>query len=145
MSASVASPYMFRSYTWPSSGDVPCTMLLSALLFLGTRVCGRIFAMQSVIVKHYIAEYTATDPSTQKQQDGKQHCKRNIPWKWSIIWPKHVGWHNRRRHSNALKSDCVLVCILKYSAWVGLFKQCIQVCYFRLTHCSLQDLLCDLV
>ena len=45
MSASVVSPYMFRSYTWPSSGDVPCTMLLSALLLRHnfTWVCGRIF------------------------------------------------------------------------------------------------------
>jgi len=45
MSASVVSPYMFRSYTWPSSGDVPCTMLLSALLLCHnfTWVCGRIF------------------------------------------------------------------------------------------------------
>ena len=36
---------MFRSYTWPSSGDVPCTMLLSALLLRHnfTWVCGRIF------------------------------------------------------------------------------------------------------
>jgi hypothetical protein len=45
MSASVVSPNMFRSYTWPSSGDVPCTMLLSALLLRHnfTRVCGCIF------------------------------------------------------------------------------------------------------
>jgi len=44
MSASVVSPCMFRSYTWPSSGDVPCTMLLSALLLRHyiTWVCGRI-------------------------------------------------------------------------------------------------------
>ena len=48
-----------------------------------------------------------------------QHCTRNIPWIWSSVWPKHVWWHNRRRHSNVLKSDCVLVCILKHSAWAG--------------------------
>ena len=43
-----------------------------------------------------------------KQQGGNQHCTRNIPWRWSSVWPKYVGWHNRRRHSNVLKSDCVL-------------------------------------
>ena len=42
-----------------------------------------------------------------------------VYWRWSSMWPKHVGWHNRRRHSNVLKNDCVLVCILKHSAWVG--------------------------
>ena len=47
-------------------------------------------------------EDTATYPSkiVTKQQGGKQHCTRNIPWRWSSVWPKHVGWHNRRRHSN---------------------------------------------
>jgi len=25
-----------------------------------------------------------------KQQGGKQHCTRNIPWRWSSVWPKHV-------------------------------------------------------
>jgi len=183
MSASVVSPCMFRSYTWPSSGDVPCTVLLSALLLRHhfTWVCGRIFylccchvhevylgmwpyllsvllsciwgilgyvAVSSVCVvvmymrytwvcgrifylccchvyEVYMAttqiEDTATYPSkiVTKQQGGKQHCTRNVPWRWSSVWPKHVGWHNRCRHSDVLKSDCVLVCILKYSAWVG--------------------------
>jgi len=66
-------------------------------------------------------EDTATYPSkvVTKQQGGKQHCTRNVPWRWSSVWPKHVGWHNRCRHSNVLKSDCVLVCILKHSVWVG--------------------------
>jgi len=78
-------------------------------------------------------EGTATYPSktVTKQQGGKQHFTRNIPWRWSSVWPKHVEWHNRRRHSNVLKSDCVLVCILKYSAWVGFFKQCISVFVWR--------------
>ena len=81
MSASLVSPYMFQSYTWPSSGNVPCRMLLSAC--------------------------------------GKQHCTRIIPWRWSSVWLKHVGWHNRCRHSNVLKSDGVLVYTLKHNAWVG--------------------------
>jgi hypothetical protein len=42
-----------------------------------------------------------------------------ILWRWSSIWPKHVGWNNRHRHSNVLESYCVLMCILKHSAWVG--------------------------
>jgi len=73
-------------------------------------------------------EDTATYPSktVTKQQGRKQHCTRNIPWRWSSVWPKHVGWHNRRRHSNVLKSDCVSMCILKHSAWVG----------FLNNHCS---------
>jgi len=80
--------------------------------------------VQSVIVKHYITEDTATYPSkiVTKQQGGQQHCARNISWRWSSVWPKHVGWHNRRRHSNVLKTDCVLVCILKHSAWVGVLN-----------------------
>ena len=88
MSASVVSPYMFRSYTWPSSGDVPCTMLLSALLLRHdfTWVCGHIFYL----------------------------CCCHVYLSAGGL----VGWHNRRRHSNVLKSDCVLVCILKHSAWV---------------------------
>jgi len=51
MSASVMSPYMFWSYTWPSSGDVPCAMLLSALLLRHnfTWVCGRISVLLSCI------------------------------------------------------------------------------------------------
>jgi len=34
----------------------------------------------------------ATYPSkiVTKQQGRKQHCTRNIPWRWSSIWPKHV-------------------------------------------------------
>jgi len=165
MSASVVSPYMFRSYTWPSSGDVPCTMLLSTLLLRHnfTWVCGRIFYLccchvylsavglvvycpsavglvvyfpllsvllctvhnktdsREVHMTTKQTEDTATYPSktVTKQQGRKHHCTRNIPWEWSSVWPKHVGWHSRCRHSNVLKSDCVLVCILKHSAWVG--------------------------
>jgi len=135
MSASVVSPYMFRSYTWPSSGDVPCTMLLSALLLHHnfTWVCGHIFYLccchvplcyRSWCVLYMTTtqiEDTATYTSkiVTKQQGGKQHCTRNIPWRWSSVWPKHVGWHNRRRHSDVLKRDCVLMYILKHSAWVG--------------------------
>jgi len=134
MSASVVSPYMFRSYTWPSSGDVPCTMLLSALLLRHnfTWVCGRICTQQDRCVHNKTdsrevnmtttqIEDTDTYPSkiVTKQQGGKQHCTRNIPWRWSSVWPKHVGWHNRRKHSYVLKSDCVLTCILKHSAWAG--------------------------
>jgi hypothetical protein len=74
-------------------------------------------------------EDTATYPCkiVMKQQGGKQHCTRNIPWRWSSVWPKHVGWHNRCRHSNVLKSGCVLMCILKHSVWVGFFKQYIKM------------------
>jgi hypothetical protein len=102
MSASVVSPCMFRSHTWPSSGDVLCTMLLFALL-----LC------------HY---FTWVCKIVTKQQSGKQYCTRNIPWRWSSMWPKHAAWHNRRRYSNILKSDCVLMCILKHSAWVGVLN-----------------------
>jgi len=37
-------------------------------------------------------EDTATCPSkiVTKQQGGKQHCTRNMPWRWSSVWPKHV-------------------------------------------------------
>ena len=149
MSASVVSPYMFRSYAWPSSGDVPCTMLLSALLLRHnfTCVCGSIFYLccchvqytSRPIAERYMTttqiEDMATYPSkiVMKQQGGKQHCTRNIPWRWSSVWPKHVGWHNRRRHSNVLKNGCVLMCILKHSAWVGFFKQC------TITTCTVKE------
>ena len=140
MSVSVVSPYMFRSYTWPSSGDVACTMLLSALLLRHyfTWVCGRIFCLCcchvyiSAVYRQQRGTYdnntdrnTATYPSkiVTKQQGTKQHCTRNIPWRWSSVWPKHVGWHNRCRHSNVLKSDCVLMCILKHSAWAGFLNR----------------------
>ena len=136
MSASVVSPYMFRSYTWPSSEDVPCTMLLSALLLRHnfTWVCGRIFYLccchvylsavcdsREVHMTTTQIEDMATYPRkiVTKQQGGKQHCTRNIPWRWSSLWPKHVGWHKRCRQSNVLSSDCVLMCILEHSAWVG--------------------------
>ena len=166
MSASVVSPYMFQSYTWPSSGDVPCTVLLSALLLHHnfTWVCGRTFYPCCCHVPYLLSvllscvplccwscrtvrkktdsrevhmttiqiEDTATYPSkiVTKQQGGKQHCTRNIPWSWSSIWPKHVGWHNRRRHSNVLRSDCVLVCILKHSACVG-FLNNVRLCRLK--------------
>jgi len=47
--------------------------------------------VQSVIVKR-ITEDTATYPSKilKKQQDRKQHCTRNMPWRWSSVWPKHL-------------------------------------------------------
>ena len=81
-------------------------------------------------------EDTATYPSkiVMKQQGGKQHCTRNIPWRWSSIWPKHVGWHNRCRHSNVLKSDCVLMCILKHSAWIGFLNNAWMVRFVTWLH-----------
>ena len=91
---------------------VMCTSLLSVLLCKTDS--------REVHTTTTQIEDTATYPSkiVTKQQGGKQHCTRNIPWRWSSVWPKHVGCHNRRRHSNVLKSDGVLVCILKHSAWV---------------------------
>ena len=64
-----------------------------------------------------------------QEQGGKQHCTRNIPWRWSSVWPKHVGWHNRRKNSNVLKSDCVSMCILKHSAWVGFLNNVSDISY----------------
>ena len=108
-------------------------LVASSLFYLGMCTVHNKTDSREVHMTTTQIEDMATYPTkiVTKQQGGKQHCTRNIPWRWSGVWPKHEGWHNRRRHSNVLKSDCVLMCILKHSAWAGFLNNVLNtILYF---------------
>jgi uncharacterized membrane protein YiaA len=64
--------------------------LLSVLLSC-VPLCCRSFDSREVHMTTQIEE-TATYPSkiVTKQQGGKQHCARNIPWRWPSLWPEQT-------------------------------------------------------